>query len=253
MTGVWNLTPNQWSDVLLKPVSPSRVAKDIQAGELTPWASTLWEYTKEFETVLDLGSGRGQHSATLALRGKTTTLLDWSRDNLDFSRQLFQVIGRPAQFCHADMLKRLPFADDSFDAVFSCGVFEYFTDVEMTDILREAFRVARKRVIIMVPNASSLAYRVGKFYMEQRGTWEWGGERPHSTLKPYFDAVGCDHFQEFSVAAKASLEFLTMRGGDRVREALVRLLNLRDHGHRARLKQGYLLISIADKRKARSR
>src|SRR5262245_61994064 len=186
MPDISNLTPAEWSDVLLSTVEPSHVARELQGGQVSPWTTVLLEYTRDVHSVLDLGSGRGQHSAMLALTGKATTLLDWSPENLDFSMKVFDVLRQQAQFCRADMLKPLPFADDTFDAVFSCGVFEYFTDREITNVLREAFRVARKRVIIMVPNASSVAYRVGKFYMEKRGTWHWGGERPHSTLKPYF-------------------------------------------------------------------
>jgi ubiquinone/menaquinone biosynthesis C-methylase UbiE len=248
MSDTSNLTPTEWSDVLLSSVQPSGVARELQNGQVSPWTTVLQDYTRDVDTVLDLGSGRGQHSATLALTGKATTLLDWSRENLDFSMKLFDVLRQPGRFCRADMLKPLPFVDNAFDAVFSCGVFEYFTDREITVVLREAFRVARQRVIIMVPNASSVAYRVGKFYMEKRGTWHWGGERPHSSLKPYFHDVGCHQVEELSVAAKTSLEFLTMRGGDSVRKALVRLFKLTDHAQRASFRQGYLLISVGDKR-----
>ncbi len=247
MADISNLTPTEWSNVLLGSVEPQRVANDLHAGELCPWAIALREYTKDCHTVLDLGSGRGQHSAMLALSGKSTTLLDWSADNLDFSTKLFDLVRQPGQFCRADMLKPLPFADNSFDAVFSCGVFEYFTDKEITEVLKEAFRIARERVIIMVPNAASLAYRIGKFYMEQRGTWEWGGERPHSTLKPFFREVGCHDVEELSVAAKTSLEFLTMRGGAPIRRTLTRFFNLTDHPRPALLKQGYLLITVGNK------
>ena len=252
MADISNLTPDEWSNVLLNPVDPQNVAKELRAGEVCPWGKTLLEYTEPFESVLDLGSGRGQHSAMLALAGKATTLLDWSPENLQFSTKLYEVLGKPGRFCRADMLKPLPFADETFDVVFSCGVFEYFTDVEIKQVLKEAFRVARQRVIIMVPNASSLAYRFGKFYMEQRGTWEWGGERPHSSLKTYFHAIGCHDVEEYSVAAKTALEFLTMRGGSQVRNALVRLLGLKDHSRPASFKQGYLLVSVGNKGTVRS-
>ena len=41
------------------------------------------------------------------------------------------------------MTKRLPFDDNSFDTVFSCGVFEYFSDSQIKEILKEAFRIAK--------------------------------------------------------------------------------------------------------------
>jgi len=247
MSSPWNLSPTQWSNVLLNGVEPKAVVKELYSDSQCPWSTALLEYTKNSSTTLDLGSGRGQHSAMLALAGKQTTLVDWSSENVQFSMKLYETLKKPGQFCRADIVKPLPFKNSTFDTVFSCGVFEYFSDQEIENILKEAFRVARKRVIIMVPNALSIAYRVGKFYMEKRGTWEWGGERPFPTLKPYFRAAGCHQIDEVSVAAKTSLNFLTMRGGERIKRLFVRTLGLKDHAKPALFKQGYLLITIGEK------
>ena len=247
MSQPWNLTPAQWSDVLLRGLNPDKLARRLPNDNSNPWGATLIEYTKDSETILDLGSGRGQHSAMLALAGKHTTLVDWSLDNIEFSVKLFESLKMRGTFCRADMLKSLPFKNDTFDTVFSCGVFEYFSDDEIREILKEAFRVARKQVIIMVPNAFSIPYRIGKFYMEKRGTWEWGGERPFATMKPYFTAVGCHRIHEVSVAAKTSLNFLTMRGGGFVKGLATTVLRLTDHGQPSLFKQGYLLITIGQK------
>jgi len=247
MSQPWNLTPAQWSDVLLRGLKVDAFAKHLPTDNSNPWGATLLEYTKNSDTVLDLGSGRGQHSVMLALAGKHTTLLDWSMDNIEFSMKLFDSLKMRGTFCRADMLKPLPFKDNTFDTVFSCGVFEYFSDEEIRQILKEAFRVARKQVIIMVPNALSIPYRIGKFYMEARGTWEWGGERPFATMKPHFESVGCRRIHELSVAAKTSLNFLTMRGGGFVKRLVTTVLRLTDHPEPSRFKQGYLLITIGQK------
>ena len=247
MSHPWNLTPAQWSDVLLRGIEPEGVARRVPTDNSNPWGTTLLEYTKDSKTILDLGSGRGQHSARLALAGKQTTLVDWSVDNVEFSMKLFETLKMPGSFCRADMLKPLPFKDDVFDTVFSCGVFEYFSDQEIREILKEAFRVARKQVIIMVPNALSIPYRIGKFYMERTGTWEWGGERPFVTMKPYFRAVGCNRMREVSVAAKTSLNFLTMRGGGLLKRLTTSVLRLTDHPEPSLFKQGYLLITVGEK------
>ena len=247
MSKTWNLAPAQWSQVLLDGVDVDRVAETLQGPQVCSWTAVLLEQTKRSTTILDLGSGRGQHSAALALAGKDTTLLDWSTDNVAFSRRLFDSLNLSGRFCRADILKPLPFRDNTFDTVFSCGVFEYFTDDEIVSVLREAFRVATKDVIIMVPNAWSIAYRVGKFYQEAMGTWNWGGERPLATLKPHFRNAGCNAVKELSVAAKTSLEFLTMRGGRIIQNALTDLLKLRDDPKPAWLRQGYLLVSTGQK------
>ena len=145
------------------------------------------------------------------------------------------------------MTKHLPFKDNTFDSVFSCGVFEYFTDEQIKSILREAFRISKKRVIIMVPNALSIPYRMGMWYMRMTKNWPWGGERPFVTLKSHFKAVGATRISEFSVGTKHSLNFLTMRGGETLRKWTARLLNLHDHSNPALFRQGYLLVSVAEK------
>jgi hypothetical protein len=187
----------------------------------------------------------------LARAGRQTTLIDWSRENLAFSRTLYDALGLTGRFCQADITRRLPLASNSIDAVFSCGVFEYFTAAQVDAIMTEAFRVARKRVIIMVPNARALAYRLGKWYMERTGTWEWGGEVPSHTLKNHFTRAGAVPIREFSVGGQHSVDFLAAlpRGQGLVR-LLTRALRLTRHHRPSLLGQGYLLVTIGEKRSA---
>lgn len=247
MANPWNLAPEEWADVLLKRAMPEAVAGDLRKGNLLPWSVNLLDLTERTGTLLDLGSGRGEHCAFLALHGRDTTLTDWSSENLSFSMKLFGVLGIQGRFLQTNITAPLPFKNDSFDTVFSCGVFEYFTDEEIKSILREAFRVSRKKVIILVPNALSIAYRVGKWYMERTKRWPWGGERPFRTLKPSFRAVTKGKLSEFTVDAQNSLNFLTMPGGERIKNLLIRTLRLKYHSRPVLLRQGYLLVTIGEK------
>src|ERR1043166_2084581 len=52
----------------------------------------------------------------------------------------------------------LPFQDRSFDSVVALDVLEHLYDP--AQVLREAFRVSRKRVIVSVPNFNSLPARL---------------------------------------------------------------------------------------------
>jgi hypothetical protein len=183
----------------------------------------------------------------LATRGRAPTLVDWSARNLQFSRSMFEASGARGTYCLADISRPLPFAAGSFDAVFSCGVLEYFTPAQVEAIMREAFRVARCRVIVLVPNALSLAYRLGKWYMERTGTWRWGGEVPSFTLKPTFCRAGAARVTEFSVCARHSLDFLAMPLGSAVKRASIRLFDLKADSRPARCRQGYLLVTIGEK------
>jgi SAM-dependent methyltransferase len=241
------LTPQEWADVLVKDAQPDAMAEALRAGKYWSWTETLLQYSHESDEVLDLGSGAGENAAVLARHGRRMTLLDWSERNLDFDRRLFTVMGLNGHFVQHDMTQPLPFADNSFDLVFSCGVFEYFTDEQIRGIVQEALRIARQRIIILVPNARSLAYRLGKWYLETRGRWHWGRERPFRTLRPHFRATGCAQVTEFCVATKHSLDFLVMRGGPTLQRLLIRLLRLTDHSKPAAFGQGYLLVTIGEK------
>lgn len=242
----WNLTPLEWSEVLKTGSGAQEMADEIQEEKLLPWVPSLLSSTGPDDEVLDLGSGAGQNSAFLALHGRKTTLLDWSKRNVEFSSELFGLLGIKGRFIQADMTRPLPFEDASFDSVFSCGVFEYFTDFMILQILREAFRISRKRVIIMVPNAASIPYRLGMWYMKRTNTWHWGGERPYFSFKPYFKELGNYSVREFSIGTRHSLNFLKMPMGQLIRNGLIRA-GLKDHSGPAFLRQGYLLFSIAGK------
>jgi len=242
-----NLSPTEWSNVLLDEATPLTVANRLTNGRFLPWTETLLQFTRDSERVLDLGSGKGEHSAILARNGKQMTLIDWSKQNLDFGVQLFQQLGLRGQFLEGDITEPLPFDTGSFDAVFCCGVLEFFPDATITAVLREALRVSRKRLIVMVPNAFCLPYRIGKWYMEKVGAWVWRGESPFYTLKPYFRSFSNVRVEEFSVAAKHSLQFLQMPIGRRIANGVIRSLRLQDHARHAPLRQGYLLVTVAEK------
>ena len=244
-----NLSPEQWSQVLATTDgSPERFAETLVArGAVVPWSELLIEYTKDCETVLDLGSGRGDHSAVLARAGRRPMLMDWSPQNIEFSRQMFAACGVEGRFCVGDITRPLPFDSGSFDAVFSCGVLEYFDREQVAAIIGEAFRVARKRVIVLVPNAFSVAYRVGKWYMERSGTWTWGGEVPSYSLKSTFEGAGAVRTTELTVAARHSLDFLVMPLGSQIKRACIKLLRMGHHVDPAWCRQGYLLVTIGDK------
>lgn len=248
MSDPWNLTPSEWSKVLDTDADVLKVAERLKKGQCLPWVEVIEHYTKDSKTTLDLGSGRGENSAMLALGGKHVTLFDWSKENLHFSNRLFDALGKPATFVQGDITKPLPFEDGSVDTVFSCGVLEYFTDAQIKEILKEMFRVAKKRVIILVPNAYSVCYRLGMWYMKKKGTWHWGGERAFKTLKHCFSVVPSIRVTEFSVGTKHSLDFLdSLPKGQLIHKVIRKVFNLQNHARPSTLNQGYLLITVGEK------
>ncbi len=242
-----NLTENQWAKALAEGESPEKLADNILNGNFLPWVWALQECMGDSNTALSLGEGRGDVSAVLALQGIRPTLLDWSEENISFSQRLFKLLGVRGDYCCWDMQETLPFTDNAFDTVFLCSVLQYFNEKERKRILKESFRVARKKVIAVSPNALCAAYRVGKWYMEQRKKWPWGNEKPFVTFKPLFQSVGAGSFREFSVAGLHSLEFLTMKGGTHIKSWLIRTLKLKQHSAAVAFRQGYMLFAVGEK------
>jgi len=96
--------------------------------------------------VLDLGCGFGAYLAALNEAGLTCFGCDI---NADYLRKA-SALGLPV----ANVDSLLPFRDRSFDTVVLFEVLEHVNDVNA--VLREAFRVARKNVLITVPNSENI-------------------------------------------------------------------------------------------------
>lgn len=117
--------------------------------------------------VLDAGSGTG--IVTMALhdagfRPKKTVAFDLSRNSLELAlgqaRKEKSVDSKNIAAVQGNILT-LPFADESFDLVLSCGVLEY---VPLDDGLRESARVLKKGgKLVLLPVKPSLVGSVLEF------------------------------------------------------------------------------------------
>ncbi len=97
-------------------------------------------------TILDLGCGFGAYSGALQKEGLSCFGCDI---NIDYLHQAASA-GLPV----ANVDSVLPFRDGSFDTVLIFEVLEHVVDVEK--VLQEAFRVARRNVLITVPNSEDI-------------------------------------------------------------------------------------------------
>src|SRR5437763_170238 len=109
--------------------------------------------------VLDAGSGTGIITLGFydsGLPAKRVVDLDLSFKSLDVAREEVTKRKRrakPTSFAQADVL-RMPFADETFDLVLTCGVLEY---TPLDDGLREAARVLKKGApLVLVPVKPSI-------------------------------------------------------------------------------------------------
>jgi SAM-dependent methyltransferase len=96
-------------------------------------------------TVLDLGCGFGAYSGALVQEG-------WKCFGGDINMGYLRKAVAALPVVNVD--SALPFRDRSFDTVLLFEVLEHVANMEV--ILAEAFRVARKNVLITVPNSQHI-------------------------------------------------------------------------------------------------
>ncbi|MEK7213622.1 MAG: methionine biosynthesis protein MetW [Patescibacteria group bacterium] len=103
-------------------------------------------------TVLDLGSGDGFLLSLLKEKGIEGRGLDISEEGISKAK----VKGLDVSVF--DFNNKLPFSDNTFDTVIMLDLLEHLYNPEF--LLKEAYRVSKKNIIIGVPNFSSFPARI---------------------------------------------------------------------------------------------
>ena len=241
------LDSEQWHKAIVGKASWEEISRKILSGDTPIWYKPIIEHTKPHGTVLEFGSGTGILSGVLAKNQRAATLIDYSPESIDFCKKVFSSAGLKADFLVADVLKTLPFEDNSFGCVWSCGLLEHFSDEDIIKILKESNRISEKYVVSLVPNAYSIPYRIGKWYEELMKIWPWGLEDPKKTLKHLFVQAGLKNIVEFSIDPKSSNSFLRSMKPRLLSKIIVKLLNLIPSSIMNYFNQGYLLVTIGEK------
>jgi glycosyltransferase involved in cell wall biosynthesis/ubiquinone/menaquinone biosynthesis C-methylase UbiE len=126
--------------------------------EYAPWMPETMEFASHAgERVLEIGAGLGTDLAQFAKNGAIVTDVDLSSGHLNLAQENFRHRGLRGTFVHHDA-ENLPFADGSFDVVYSNGVIHHTPDT--AQVVREINRVLRPggKAIIMVYAENSLHY-----------------------------------------------------------------------------------------------
>ena len=244
-----NLDAAAWHEAIVGEETPATVAARVANGASPIWVRPILAATKPGDSVLELGSGTGELSAVLARNGRKVTCLDFSAESLAFAGRVFDLAKAEGDAVQADVTAPLPFADGAFDVVWSSGLLEHFPSETQQKILAESLRVARRAVIALVPNASSLPYRIGKSLQERAGVWSWGKEDPIATLRPAFLQAGAASVTESTLAPEHATEFLNGTTAEGLKAPIKAWLASLTESERDGLGQGYLLVSVAEKRR----
>jgi SAM-dependent methyltransferase len=105
--------------------------------------------------ILEVGCGAGAILSLLQHTGATLCGTDYSPPHIDIARRALP----DASFHEAEAFRQ-PFADASFDAILSHGVFLYFSDLDYAEaVLREMLRVAASHARLLVMDVPDAALR----------------------------------------------------------------------------------------------
>lgn len=236
------LEEEEWHEAMTGKTKENDTIIRIKNNQFPVWVRPLLENSEEKESMLELGSGTGELSAILATYGRNLLLMDYSKDNLAYSKKIFTALSLKAKFIHGNILNKLPPSSNSIDWIWSSGTLEHFTDKEIIKIMKESYRVCQKGVMSLVPNAASLAYRAGKYNLEKEGKWIYGTEIPKYTMVPFYRKVGLKNIKEFSIGTYHSLEFM-----EKDKEDIKRFYDSLNIDEISQLNQGYLLFTYGEK------
>lgn len=125
----------------------------------------LYPFIREFvgfgdwkgKRVLEVGCGQGADLSEFALAGAETFGCDLTSKHCEISRDFVQVVGSRASIARADA-RMLPYADRSFDLVYSFGVLLLVKDLDRA--VAEIHRVLKPGGVVMTMfyNRQSLHY-----------------------------------------------------------------------------------------------
>ncbi len=232
------LTSREWGNLYNINMVNSLV-NSVATQKYSVWTKELLTLIPNGSKTLEIGSGSGQSSLCLAMRGCDATILDFEQECLNLSKLAAERLNVNINTVCCDASNELPFKEKEFDYIFHCGLLEHFSEEEQIKLLKN-WKKYCKTMISLVPNASSLAYRVGKRIMELNGTWVYGVENPLLTQIYIFQESGYKIVNEYSIGEEDSLNFLDKK--DKLRIILEEYI--KDGRIQKEFNQGYLLVTI---------
>ena len=149
--------------------------------------------------VLEIGCGTGVHAKLLAAAGTRVAAVDLTPTAVELTRRRLELAHLTADVREADA-ESLPFADASFDFVWSWGVIHHS---ESTDqVIAEIARVLRPggRLALMVYHRNSITFWID--YVLHRGVLRGGllRETPDELANRWSDGVVARHYTRRSLA-----------------------------------------------------
>lgn len=179
----------------------------------------------------------------LAKKGRKVVALDYNKNTVKKVKEVADDLNIPMETVCADATQKLDFKEFAFDYVFQAGLLEHFYQEQRIQML-QLWRPICKNMISLIPNANSVAYRIGKGIAEANGTWKYGLEMPQASLRGEFEQAGYVDIREYTIGSEVALNFLPK--DHYFRMALETLM--KEGNNLDEYAQGYLLVTIGRNR-----
>lgn len=242
------LNEQQWAQIYNEKKA-KMVFSDILKGKLSAQTEEMIKIVKKEKVnyLCEIGCGSGQTVVVLALHGINVVAVDYQEESLRMVKQIAEyagseVIKRIETVC-CDAQEGLPFSVDQFDIIYHAGLLEHYSYVERVKMLN-LWKNYCAKMVSMVPNGASVAYRYGKEKMINNGTWPYGIENIIYTQIMDFIEAGLIVDEEYTIGVLNSMNFLDKK--NYLKKAMTKLWNenfLHDDCH-----QGYLLVTRGRKK-----
>jgi ubiquinone/menaquinone biosynthesis C-methylase UbiE len=138
------------------------------------------------KTVCDVGCGTGALCAVLANRGLVVTGVDPAEKMLAVART--KVPYNQVLFIAGDAITGLPFADSSFDLVFTSYVAHGMPEVSRKQLYRELMRIAKRIVIVHDYNEKRAVMTTIIEWLE-KGDYFGFIKRPKAEMEELFPSI----------------------------------------------------------------
>lgn len=113
----------------------------LRPSEESYYIAQKWK-DKKFKKVLDFGCGLGRHSIFFTKQGFQVSAFDLSKEATEHLKSWAERENLSIEVTNADMLK-LPYADNSFDAIFAYHVISHTDSAGIKKIIGEMSRVLK--------------------------------------------------------------------------------------------------------------
>jgi len=184
---------------------------------LASWANTpglgiiKHEIMKHFGTFeglrfVELGAGIGKMSILMDILGGQTTLIDYNQNVLRKAREAQAFFGCKPEILMENALELPSSIYRQYDVVMSFGLAEHFLGEERIAIFHSHHDLAKKHgmVVIWVPNALGICYRLSHGTRKALGKWPKGLPEVPFTRK-----------ELKNIASRVGLTDIRIFGGDR--------------------------------------